>query len=41
MAVERIKTDIFGNKTGEMFGSYIKTPYICTRNRGNSSVGRA
>ena len=22
-----------------MFGSYIKTPYICTRNRGNSSVG--
>ena len=24
-----------------MFGSYIKTPYICTRNRGNSSVGRA
>ena len=24
-----------------MFGAYYKTPYICTRKRGNSSVGRA
>lgn len=30
-AFEYIKTDIFLIKTGEMFGSYIKTPYICTR----------